>query len=127
VGLVVALFIRSDIDLTVAPVRNPTYVTLSDGEIRNIYEVRLRNMKNEPTRFNFSVKGDPSLFVTLEGTPYTSVEVAPDEMKLQRVYVTAPQSSDPAQADRTEIRIWVEDTASGTRDYKDTVFNGRGQ
>jgi len=37
-------------------VRNPTYVTLSDGEIRNIYEVRLRNMKNEPTRFNFSVK-----------------------------------------------------------------------
>jgi len=127
VGLVVALFIRSDIDLTVAPVRNPTYVTLSDGEIRNIYEVRLRNMKNEPTRFNFSVKGDPSLFVTLEGTPYTSVEVAPDEMKLQRVYVTAPQGSDPAQADRTEIRIWVEDTASGTRDYKDTVFNGRGQ
>ena len=127
VGLVVALFIRSDIDLTVAPVRNPTYVTLSDGEIRNIYEVRLRNMKNEPTRFNFSVKGDPSLFVTLEGTPYTSVEVAPDEMKLQRVYVTAPQNSDPAAADRTEIRIWVEDTASGTRDYKDTVFNGRGQ
>ncbi|MFB9149915.1 cytochrome c oxidase accessory protein CcoG [Roseovarius ramblicola] len=127
VGLVVALFIRSEIDLTVAPVRNPTYVTLSNGEIRNIYEVRLRNMKNEPTRFKFSVKGDPTLFITLEGTPYTSVEVAPDEMKLQRVYVTAPQDSEPAQAESTDIRIWVEDTGSGTRDYKNTVFNGRGQ
>ncbi|RXV70315.1 cytochrome c oxidase accessory protein CcoG [Roseovarius sp. A46] len=126
-GLVFALFIRSDIDLTVAPVRNPTYVTLSDGEIRNIYEVRLRNMKHEPTRFKFSVKGDPTLFITLEGTPYTSVEVAPDEMKLQRVYVTAPPNSAPAQAESTDIRIWVEDTGSGTRDYKDTVFNGRGQ
>jgi len=127
VGLVVALFVRSDIDLTVAPVRNPTYVTLSDGDIRNIYEVRLRNMQHDATRFNFSVNGDPSLFVTLEGTPYTSVEVPADEMLLQRVYVTAPAGSDPAQADRTEIRIWVEDTGSGTRAYKDTVFNGKGQ
>jgi cytochrome c oxidase accessory protein FixG len=126
-GLVFALFIRSDIDLTVAPVRNPTYVTLSNGDIRNIYEVRLRNMKHDTTRFKFSVKGDPTLFITLEGTPYSSVEVAADEMKLQRVYVTAPQGSAPAAAESTDIRIWVEDTGSGTRDYKDTVFNGRGQ
>ena len=125
-GLVFALFIRSDIDLTVAPVRNPTYVTLSSGDIRNIYEVRLRNMQHDATRFNFSVKGDPTLFVTLEGTPYTSVEVPADEMALRRVYVTAPNGSAPAEADRTEIRIWVEDTGSGTRQYKDTVFNGRG-
>jgi cytochrome c oxidase accessory protein FixG len=40
IGLVVALFIRSDIDVTVAPVRNPTFVTLSDGSIRNTYDVR---------------------------------------------------------------------------------------
>ena len=127
VGLVVALFVRSDIDLTVAPVRNPTYVTLSDGDIRNIYEVRLRNMQHDATRFKFSVNGDPTLFVTLEGTPYTSVEVPADEMLLQRVYITAPAGSDPAQADRTEIRLWVEDTGSGTRAYKDTVFNGKGR
>ena len=57
-----------------------------------------------------------TLFITLEGTPYTSVEVAPDEMKLQRVYVTAPPNSAPAQAESTDIRIWVEDTGSGTRD-----------
>ena len=126
-GLVFALFMRSNIDLTVAPVRNPTYVTLSSGEIRNIYEVRLRNMKNDASRFKFSVKGDPTLVITLEGTPYTSVEVAPDEMRLQRVYVTAPQNSAPARAESTDIRIWVEDTGSGTRDFKDTVFNGRGQ
>jgi len=126
-GLVFALFMRSNIDLTVAPVRNPTYVTLSSGEIRNIYEVRLRNMKNDASRFKFSVKGAPTLVITLEGTPYTSVEVAPDEMRLQRVYVTAPPNSAPARAESTDIRIWVEDTGSGTRDFKDTVFNGRGQ
>ena len=29
--------------MTVAPVRNPTFVTLSDGAIRNAYDLRLRN------------------------------------------------------------------------------------
>ncbi len=31
IGLVFALFIRPELDMTVAPVRNPTFVTLSDG------------------------------------------------------------------------------------------------
>ena len=43
VGLIVALFLRSPIDVNVTPVRNPTFVTLSDGTIRNAYDVRLRN------------------------------------------------------------------------------------
>ena len=47
------------------------------------------------------------------------------EMKLQRVYVVAPKGSEPATSDRTEFRIWVEDTSNGDRVYKDTVFNGK--
>lgn len=125
VGLVVALFIRSDIDLTVAPVRNPTYVTLSDGSIRNTYDVRLRNKHGEDRPFNISLKGDPTLRVQLEGTPYSSVKVPADSTYLQRVYVIAPKGSEPAESERVEFRLWVEDTASGDRAYKDTVFNGR--
>jgi cytochrome c oxidase accessory protein FixG len=45
--LVVALFLRTDIDMNVTPVRNPTFVTLSDGSIRNAYDLRLRNMHGE--------------------------------------------------------------------------------
>lgn len=123
--LVVALFIRSDIDLTVAPVRNPTFVTLSDGSIRNTYEVRLRNKHGEDRPFVLSVKGDLSLHMQLEGTPYSSVTVPADKMKLQRVYVIAPKGSAPAEAERTEFRFWVEDATNGEHVYKDTVFNGR--
>ena len=126
VGLVVALFIRSDMDMTVAPVRNPTYVTLADGSVRNTYEVRLRNMQGEERRFNMSVKGDPAIRVQLEGTPYSSIIVPADEMLLQRVYLIAPSGSDPAQTDNTEVRLWIEDTQNGERSYKDTVFNGKG-
>ncbi len=125
IGLVVALFMRSDIDLTVAPVRNPTFVTLSDGTIRNTYEVRLRNKHGEARPFQISVTGDDTLQVRLEGVEGNVVEVPADEMRLQRVYVLAPPESDAAHSERTDFRIWVEDTTNADRVYKDTVFNGK--
>ncbi len=125
VGLVVALFMRSGIDLTVAPVRNPTFVTLSDGTIRNTYEVRLRNKHGEERPFKISVTGDDTLVVRLEGVEGSVVDVPADEMKLQRVYVLAPPESDAAHSERTDFRMWVEDTTNADRVYKDTVFNGK--
>ena len=124
-GLMFALFIRSDIDMTVAPVRNPTFVTLSDGTIRNTYEVRLRNKHGEDRPFNLTVKGDLAINLQLEGTAYSTVTVPADSTKLQRVYLLAAPSSDAANNERTDIRLWVEDTSTGDRDYRDSVFNGK--
>ncbi|MCI5109117.1 MAG: cytochrome c oxidase accessory protein CcoG [Marivita sp.] len=125
IGLVFALFIRPEIDMTVAPVRNPTFVTLSDGSIRNTYDVRLLNKHGEDRPFRVSVTGHPSLRVQLEGTPYETVDVPANETYLQRVYVVAAPGSDPAEAERSDIRFWVEDLTNGDRAYTDTIFNGR--
>ena len=125
IGLLWALFIRPEIDLTVAPVRNPQYVTLSDGSIRNVYDVRLRNKHGTERPFRIQVSGDRTLRVELEGSIYDQTEVPANETALQRVYVIAPPSSDPANSERTEIRLWVEDLITGERAYEDTLFNGR--
>nr|WP_135504222.1 cytochrome c oxidase accessory protein CcoG [Roseovarius aestuariivivens] len=125
VGLVFALFIRPEVDITVAPVRNPTYVTLSDGSIRNTYEVRLRNKQGEARPYRISVTGDPAVRAQLEGTPYQTVEVPADTTHLQRVYLIAPPGSVPAQSERIDVRLWVEDISNGDRAYKDTIFNGK--
>lgn len=124
VALVVALFMRQDIDMTVAPVRNPIFVTMSDGTIRNTYEVRLRNKNGDDRQFGISVRGDVAYFVQLEGTPYQSITVNADSTLLQRVYVMAPAGSKPATSEVTDLRIWIEDLSNGDRAYKDTVFNG---
>ncbi|MEM9639097.1 MAG: 4Fe-4S dicluster domain-containing protein, partial [Pseudomonadota bacterium] len=126
IALIVALFIRADIEMTVAPIRNPTFVTLSDGSIRNTYDIRLRNKNNEERLFRIFVKGNPALRVQLEGTPYASVNVPTDTSLLQRVYVIAPRGSDPAEASRTDLRFWVEDLSNGDRAYKDSSFSGKG-
>lgn len=125
-GLVFALFIRPDIDLTVAPERNPTYVVLSDGSVRNTYDVRLRNKHGEARPFQLSIKGDPAMRIQLEGTPYASVEVPADTAYLQRVYIVTPNGAAASLAESTPVRIWVEDLSNGERAYKDTTFNGKG-
>jgi cytochrome c oxidase accessory protein FixG len=125
VGLVFALFIRQDIEMSVAPVRNPTFVTLSDGSIRNTYDVRLLNKTGDARPFRMSVTGDPTLRIQLEGTPYTAVDVPADTSLLQRVYVVSPPGSAPSNSERTDFRFWVEDLVTGDRAYEDTIFNGR--
>jgi cytochrome c oxidase accessory protein FixG len=123
--LVVALFIRQDIDVTVAPIRNPTFVTLSDGTIRNTYEVRLRNKNQQDRLFNVSVRGDVAYYLQLEGSKFQSITVPADSTLIQRVYVMAPVGSLPANSDVSDVRIWVEDLGNGDRAFKDTVFNGK--
>ncbi len=127
VGLLIALFIRTEIDVTVAPIRNPVYVTMSDGSIRNAYDLRLRNKHGEDRPFRITVGGDPALRLEVEGSPYEAVTVPADETRLQRVYVMASKDTDPAGAERTDVRFWVEDLTNGDRVHKDSVFNGAGQ
>ena len=125
IGLVFALFVRPEIEMTVAPVRNPTFVVLSDGSVRNTYDIRLLNKHGEDRPFRITLNGNEYLRIQLEGTPYETVTVPANETYLQKVFVVAPKGSDPAESERTEFRFWVEDLTNGDRAHNDTIFNGR--
>jgi cytochrome c oxidase accessory protein FixG len=130
VALVVALFLRANIDLSVTPVRNPTYVTLSDGSVRNAYDLRLRNKHGEDRWFIFSADTDVPLDLTLEGAEGLRVLVPANATLDQRLYITAAAHSPAAMTDRTTLRIWVHDAEGpavprAERASRETVFNGK--
>lgn len=127
VGLLIALFIRSDIEMTVAPVRNPIFITQSDGTIRNIYDVRLLNKYGEPRQFQLSLSSDEILKIDIEGTDANTVLVPADTTQQVRVYVSAGPDDPAASAERTGFRFWAEDLVSGDRTWTDTHFNGKVQ
>jgi len=125
-GLVYALFIRSDIEMTVSAVRNPTYVLQSDGAVRNIYDVRLRNKTGEDRLFRVSLTSDEILRIDLEGqTGQRRVRVPADTTILQRVYVTARPQDPAARTHETALTLWIEDIDSDERASAATTFNGR--
>ena len=125
IGLVVALFLRTEIDVNVTPVRNPTYVTLSDGSIRNTYDLRLRNKTGDDAYFSISVTSEAGLVLKLEGSEDPLVRVPANETFQQRVFIEAAPGSEAATEDRTAVRLWVADTEGKDRVHHDTVFNGK--
>jgi cytochrome c oxidase accessory protein FixG len=136
IGLVVALFLRSPIDVNITPVRNPEYVVLSDGAIRNSYDLRLRNKYGQDHWFAFSAtaEGGEVFVLSTEGDGGLKVRVPANDTRTQRLFITAPAGSQGAKAAHTGLRLWVQDlgavdgpAASAGRDrvHKDTVFNGK--
>jgi len=123
-GLVFALFVRSDIDLTVAPVRNPTYITQRDGTIRNVYVIRLRNKLTTDQVFRLGLTSPESLALTVEGASGNLVTVPANQTLEVRAYVSAGPGLAAAHAARSDLRLWVEDAGSGHRAFADTIFNG---
>jgi len=124
VALTVALFMRQEIEMNVTPVRNPTYVMLSDGSIRNDYEIRLLNKHGEDRDFYLYIDTDASMRLSLEGTTELRVTVPANQTKTQRVYLTAEPGSEAAVAERTPLTCWVEDRISNDRASHATIFNG---
>ena len=127
VGLLWALFIRSDIDLTVAPVRNPQYVTLSDGSVRNTYTLRVRNLSQEPREFRVMLTADAILRIDVEtqGPEVNRLLVPANETLQARVHVIARPQDDAATQASTPFRFWIEDIETEARTGVSTHFNGR--
>ena len=127
VGLVMALFMRSPFDLNVTPVRNPIFVTLADGSIRNTYELRLRNKQNAAQPFTLAVTGpdggQTDLALSVEGAEGDRVMVPADSTATLRVYLTAATGSALTRIDSAAIRLLVSDPA-GVQSGVDTVFHG---
>lgn len=125
-ALLVALIVRTDIGLSISPVRNPTYITMSDGSVRNAYDVRLRNMKGDDLIFDISAEGPDYLEMTIEGLEGAAVNAIADETTKIRLYLTSPRGSAMAILESSPVRIRVESEVTGSSAFADTVFNGQG-
>lgn len=93
---------RSSFEGTVTQVRQPLFVVLSNGDIRNRYQIRLTNKEHEVERFTISAKGLPASAIDLGG--FDEVSVKPGHSVVVQASVILP----PAQASRTtEVRFLI--------------------
>lgn len=87
---------RTRLDLAVQPDRNPVYVRLSDGSIRNNYTLKIRNMETRPRIVDVYVEGLPGAVVwTPAGkrefaTQHIHFAVEPDAVHKVQLFVAAP-------------------------------------
>lgn len=128
VGLVmlVALNARTTLDVNVQPDRNPLFVRLSDGGVRNGFTVKILNKLHEPRTFEIKTDGLNEARLTIagyEGIANPVVSVATDVLSELRIFVTvAPQSLTSLAPQAQPFSLIVHDTLSGQTVRHVTTF-----
>jgi len=122
-----ALNTRATIDLNVLRDRNPTFVRLSDGSVRNAYTVKVMNRTNATRHFTLAIDGLESFEVKVVGVERARLPIAfdvdGDRLRTLRVLVTAPAAV--LTDESVPVRFLVADEAGETKSTE-TVFLSEG-
>lgn len=88
-----ALLNRAPLELNVLHDRNPLFVQLSDGDIRNGYDIKILNKTHDDRMFSLSVEGIEGAQISLRGAggvDTDTIHVAADSVGQFKVFVQAP-------------------------------------
>lgn len=118
---------RSVLELNVLRDRNPLYVPLSNGDVRNGYTLKVLNKEQATKTYVLSINGlENTDFQIIGKTPNQDgsfdLEVAPDRVGSFRVFVAA--DPDNLQGDSTPFEFTVIDRETGNTETYDTIFAG---
>lgn len=112
---------RTRLDLSVQQDRNPIYVQLSDGMIRNNYTVKIRNMETRPRTVLLQVSGLAGAQAWLADSSRSNasaeirVPVEADSVKRLRLFVAAPAAG-PQREEFTVATQGLEEGKTGDAD-----------
>ncbi|MAS42521.1 MAG: cytochrome c oxidase accessory protein CcoG [Rhodobacteraceae bacterium] len=120
VGMVVSLFMRESIDLSVARDRNPLFVTLADGSIRNGYTIKVSNQNQNPHEFVLSFRSELPLSANLQGEEALRFTVDADKLRTLRLFLTTLPFARPTE--QADVEVWIEDQQTRERVSVGTVF-----
>lgn len=97
-AMLFVLLTRDRIDVNVQRDRNPQFVVLSDGQIRNGYTVKILNMEQQEKRVLLQISGIEGALMTVTGQDFWPSQtrefvLEPDKVRQLKVYVAAPRES----------------------------------
>jgi cytochrome c oxidase accessory protein FixG len=120
---------RSDVQISVIEDRNPLFVRLSDGGIRNGYTLKILNKTHERQHFTVRADGIATSALSIVGQETGNAEIAveADVVRALKVYVTVPVEGKGAlTGSSTPLRFIVTDLAKGDEVIRDTSFRSPG-
>lgn len=125
VGLIMlgTLMNRSVLEANVLADRNPLFVQLANGDIRNGFTLKVLNKLHEPRTFAVSLEGLPGGQLRLGDQDVPEIAVPTDVMNEVRVFVTVPKADlSKLRGDTSPFNFIVRDAASGTIATRKATF-----
>jgi cytochrome c oxidase accessory protein FixG len=124
--MLAAWIMRSTLEINVLHERNPPFVRLSDGSVRNGYTVKILNKLHEPRTFELGTSGIEGARLDVVGIDAGSpkrVTVRTDDLRELRVFVTVPRSHlESGGPSSVPISFTIRDVSSGVETARRTIF-----
>lgn len=124
-GMLFVLATRDRLDVNVLHDRNPVFVQLSDGAIRNGYTIKILNMLAEPRSFRLTVAGIDGATMTIAGSDAVAstsavIDIGADKLRALKVYVRAPRNA--LASGRNDLNFTVTDLSGDETSTYDANF-----
>lgn len=120
-----ALINRNLLDLTVLHDRNPLFVQLSNGNIRNGYDVKIVNKSHEEKTYSLKLAGLENAEMSLNSAGDTTpdlITVGPDSVGKYKLFVQAPKPEEG----HVSVYFTLRDLEEGTVDeYRSRFISER--
>jgi cytochrome c oxidase accessory protein FixG len=116
---------RAVVGVTLIQDRNPLFVSLSDGGVRNGFTLKILNKHHDVHTFRVGIEGLPQASLSIVGFEHADapVDVATDAVRAIKLYVTVPRTAkDALTGGATPFNFVVEDLSDGNRTYRATTF-----
>jgi cytochrome c oxidase accessory protein FixG len=125
--MLVAWFHRTLLEINVLHDRNPPFVVLSDGGVRNAYTVKILNKRQEPRSFTLAADGLPDASIVVVGAQANedgAIRVPTDDVREIRVLVSV-SASEAAKivASSSPFTMILSDTLSTATSRRLTQFH----
>lgn len=112
--MLAGLATRTELELNSQRDRNPNFVILSDGSVRNGYNLKVINKGSEPRTLALSVDGDPEILVRVLGAAAErpmQLDIEADRTRDFTLYLTLPERA--IDGPREAITFRVTDPVTG--------------
>ena len=124
--MLLALSNRAILEASVLADRNPLFVRLANGDIRNGYTLKILNKLHEPRTYEVTIDGLPEAAFMIQGQNDANtkiVTVPTDVLKEFRAFVTVPEAAAMKLKEHGEqFSFVVRDTESGATARRQTAF-----
>jgi polyferredoxin len=126
-GILIGLSARTEVEVNVLRDRNPLFVKLADGSIRNGYTIKISNKSREPRLYDLTMSGIEGATLAVvgqdvEGLDRSHLAAGPDTVTSHRIYVTAPAAALSGESMPLILTLNAQPTGA-VADYE-AVFRG---
>ncbi len=120
---------KTVLDVNVVADRNPLFVQLSDGSIRNGYTVRIINKLHDTRPFSIKIAGIPGAHLLTAGQAPSDelrTKATPNLPRPVKLFVIAPRGT-KLDGGQTKLTFIVRDLSDSTETRRETNFRGPNQ